>query len=331
MIPGKGDGRQQGFYKWLIDQARSKAGAEEIAEQVVIGLVWTLCRSGESAGLAMTPQSYTRTLNWSGALAGQPLVELVDGIRSWEPFESAVAMAAINTLCQPDLARFEHVVELPQQAGNLAVFEHFLPRIKGARIVVVGRYPGLERYEQEYDLRVVERQPGPDNYPDTAAEELLPAADWVFLTASSIINKTFPRLAELSRLATLVLMGPSMPWLPELTDWGVDYLAGTQVRDADLLQRCVAEGGGRILFDEALQYVVADIGRPRMQAVREEISRMAGVRDRLKQGMEDWYSAGSRGRFPQLAGYEEVLAGLSALDTQYKWMWDARNPAGGRE
>jgi len=64
-------------------------------------------------------------------------------------------------------------------------------------------------------MQVLERQPGPGDLPDPMAEYLVPEADWVLLTAISIPNKTFPRLAELSHDAKLVLMGPTVPWLEE--------------------------------------------------------------------------------------------------------------------
>ncbi len=309
------------FYDWLLSQVNSR----EVAELVQIGLVWTFCRSIQGCGLAMSPQAYTRNIEWPRTLAGTPLVELAEGIRSWEPYKASVAMAAINATIRPRFIEFEHLVELPNSDGNLAVFDYFLPRINGARIVVVGRYPGLERFEAEYDIRVLERHPGPNDYPDTAAEELIPEADWVFITASSIINKTFPRLAELSRDAMVVLMGPTTPWLPGLSHWGVDFLAGVMVRNDALLHRTIAEGGGRTIFDRAVSYAVADIGLPRMHAVKEEIARLAKKRDAMKQEMEKWYVAGNRSRFPKLAELEAVQSSLSRLDSLYKQMWDIRH------
>ncbi len=91
-------------------------------------------------------------------------------------------------------------------------------------------------------------------------------AGWVFMTATTLINKTFPRLAELSRNARLVLMGPTVPWLYDLAEYGVDYLAGVRVTDADKLRQTVAEGGGTRIFDEGLCYCVADLNA--LQALR---------------------------------------------------------------
>jgi hypothetical protein len=88
---------------------------------------------------------------------------------------------------------------------------------------------------------------------------LLPNADWVFLTATSLINKTFPRLAELAQHATTVLMGPTTPWLPQLAEFGIDYLAGVEVIDAEKLQQTIAEGGGVRIFETGVRYRVVEL------------------------------------------------------------------------
>jgi hypothetical protein len=78
--------------------------------------------------------------------------------------------------------------------------------------------------------------------------------DWVFLTATSIVNKTFPRLVELSENANLVLMGPTMPWLAEFSQMGIDYLAGIAVTEKEALRQTIAEGGGVRIFETGVQY-----------------------------------------------------------------------------
>lgn len=308
------------FYDWLIDSVTEN----RLCDAAVIGQVWTLTLAGESAGLAMTPMQYTRTLDFPGRLAGSDLAVLAEAIKSWQPFEASLAMAAINAANPFDADRFDDVVALENETGNLAVFDYFLPKLGKGKIVVIGRYPGLEIYESEYDLQVIERNPCDNDYPDQAAEYLIAEVDWVFITSSSITNKTFPRLAELSANAVTVLMGPSTPWLPGLSDWGIDFLAGVVVNDVEQLAQTVAEGGGRRIFDEAVSYKVADIGKNRMAAVKDEIALLAAKRDVLKKNMDDWYMQQSR-RFPDLAQLEKVQDELSRLDLIYKRLWDARH------
>jgi len=247
-------------YDLLMDQVPPRAAAQEVQ----MGLIWTLCRGPEGTGLAMTPPAAPRTLSWAGTLSGRTLAELASWLRRFDPHEATVGLAAvnaaINTPANPALANATPVSS--GGPGNLAVFSHFRPQLDGRRIVVIGRYPGLDALLEGLNVTVLERQPGPADLPDPAGEYLLPEADWVFLTASSLANKTFPRLAELSRHATTVLMGPGTPWLPALAAFGIDYLAGVAIDDAAQLRRTVAEGGGTRLFDGPVAYRVAALHRP---------------------------------------------------------------------
>jgi uncharacterized protein (DUF4213/DUF364 family) len=242
--------KPQRVYELLLDHASSN----NIVEAVNIGLVWTLCKA-QHCGLAMSPQLPTRTLPWSGTLIGKSLRELSAWINEWDAYQATVGMAAINAAI--------NVQALPAgislTAGNLAVFEYFLPQLIGKKVVVIGRYPHIERYAEHIDLKILERQPTANDYPDSACEFLLADADWVFLTATSLINKTFPRLAELAQHTTTVLMGPTTPWLPQLAEFGIDYLAGVEVFDSEKLQQTVAEGGGTRIFETGVRYRVLDL------------------------------------------------------------------------
>jgi uncharacterized protein (DUF4213/DUF364 family) len=248
---------KRAHYSWdLYDRLLDAIPPRPQVQEVVIGLTWTLCRS-TGWGLAMSPGTPTRTLSWPGTLGGRCVCDLATWVRSWNPYEATVGMAAINSVinADSDLAALATPL-LPYGPANLAVFEHFATRLAGKRVVVVGRYPGLETLELDWQLSILERQPGPGDLPDPAAEYLLPEADWVFLTATSIPNKTFPRLAELSRDARVVLMGPTVPWLEGLANYRIDYLAGVAVDDGEALHRTVAEGGGTRIFETGVRYRV---------------------------------------------------------------------------
>lgn len=239
-------------YDCLLAASRSCARIQE----VMIGLTWTLCRA-DGLGLCMSPGVPTRTLSWSGTLTQRTIAEVAPWVQAWDSYQACVGMAAINAAINgtsPLVAQAQPLV--PTGPGNLAVFEYFLPRMRGQRVVVIGRYPGLGAYEQELGLTVLERQPIASDLPDPACEYVLPEADWVFLTATSIANKTFPRLVELSQRARIVLMGPTVPWLAEFADMGIAYLAGVAVTDPLALRQTIAEGGGTRIFETGVQYRV---------------------------------------------------------------------------
>ena len=308
-------------YELLLDHCTGNA----VLDQVMIGLVWTLCRSNrnESLGLAMSPGYATRTLSWSGSLHGKPVKDVGAWILEWNPYQATVAMAAINSCINsrelPDSLEVEHHPEY----ANLAVFEHFLPRLKNKKVVVIGRYPGIERYQELMQLCVLERQPTADDLPDSACEFILPSADWVFLTASSIPNKTFPRLAELSRHAKTVLMGPTVPWLPQLHEFGIDYLAGVEVTDAEALYHAAAEGGGVKIFNQGLRYRIAELTPDNsLRWLKRQIGECATEKTRLTEAMEQWYANGNGQRYPDYGLLEQVNTRLSRMDSSYKTLWD---------
>lgn len=306
-------------YDLLLD-ALPNVGA---IEEVIIGLTWTLSSTASRVGLAMSPVAPTRLLPWPGTLGGRDSRDLAGWVRSWNPHEAAVGMATINALINTANPLAEAATPIfSTGAANLSVFEHFRSQLCGQRVVVVGRYPGLDSLQQETELTVIERSPGDNDLPDPAAEYLIPQADWVFLTASSLTNKTFPRLAELATDTKLVLMGPTTPWLAELQGFGVDYLAGVLVTDPLQLRSTVSEGGGTRLFDAGVRYAVADLAADPLTRLKSVIASVAAERDRLKQAMEGWYRDGNRG-FPQARELAAIDRRLSELDSRYKSLCDA--------
>jgi uncharacterized protein (DUF4213/DUF364 family) len=309
------------IYELLLDYA----GSDTEVTELNIGLVWTVCKA-RHIGLAMSPGISNRTLSWPGTIAGKTLAELAGWITDWEPYKATVAMAAINS----SLYRYElpsGITLLPTHNNpNLAVFDHFLPQLLGKKVVVIGRYPGIERYAEQINLSIIERQPVQGDYPDPACEFLLPDADWVFLTASSLTNKTFPRLADLAQHATTVLMGPTVPWLPELHEFGIDYLAGVEVIDPIKLYQTAAEGGGVRIFDNAVRYRIVDLTPSNSMAwLKNQIAEDYAEKHRLNQAMDQWYCSGNKGRYPEFNQLNQITTKLSRMDSSYKRLWDVSN------
>ncbi|MGR8929840.1 MAG: Rossmann-like domain-containing protein [Gammaproteobacteria bacterium] len=311
--------------KYVYELLMDHCACDAVVDNLMIGLVWTLCQTKDrsSTGLAMSPGFATRTLSWSGSLTGKPVTDIAQWIYDWDPFHATVAMAAINSCINsrplPDSKIVEHDGEHP----NLAVFEHFLPLLKHKNVVVIGHYPGIERYQNHMQLSVLEKQPSADDLPDSACEFLLPNADWVFLTASSIPNKTFPRLVELASSAKTVLMGPTTPWLPQLHEFGIDYLAGVEVVDRESLFHTAAQGGGVKIFNRGLRYRIAELSpTTSMTWLKHQIAGCAAERTQLNRDMETWYEGGNSERFPYYSHLEQVNTRLSRMDTSYKDLWD---------
>jgi uncharacterized protein (DUF4213/DUF364 family) len=125
-------------------------------------------------------------------------------------------------------------IVLPDEARKNEAFEKYRGDVAGKKVAVVGHFPFLERLLQPVcNLCILERRPSAGDYPDPACEYILPEVDYVFISGSTLVNKTLPRLLELSRAAWTVLVGPSVTLAPVLFDFGADDLSGFVVRDGD--------------------------------------------------------------------------------------------------
>lgn len=230
-------------------------------EKVFMGLVWTLCQTSLGHGLAMSAPCAVRTLPWSGELVEKSVLDIAAWIVEWNPHQASVAMAVINSCINTQVGNFPNTMFLNHTSvyRNLAVFDYFLPQLLGKNVVVIGHYPNIEQYQHQMQLTVLEKQPTGIDLPDVACEFLLSKADWVFITATSIPNKTFPRLAQLASSAKTVLMGPTTPWLSQLREFDIDYLAGVEIINPILLEQTIAQGGGVKIFEQCVRYRIADL------------------------------------------------------------------------
>ena len=181
-----------------------------------IGSAWSMRDTSRPALSADTPD------------AGRPIRDVAALVRSWNLAEASVGLAAINSwYSRAEVASRQGFV--PTGAGLTwrEVFDPYADAVEGRIAAIIGHFPFARGVLwKAADLQILERFPEPGDYPDTACEYLLPEADYVFISSSSFVNKTAPRLIELSRDAHTVLVGPSTPLNPVLLDYGVDTVTG---------------------------------------------------------------------------------------------------------
>ncbi|HEX8545054.1 MAG TPA: DUF364 domain-containing protein [Pseudomonas sp.] len=243
--------RESPLYDWLLGCVSEAPPVQNVC----LGLNWTLAQVDENLGFAFSPRQVPRTLSWAGTLRGQSSQTLGSWLLSWNDAEAAVGLAVLNAgINTPSGCASQAQPLVGNTPGHLRVFAHFGRQLQGRNVVVIGHYPGLAQLWHGFAYHCLERLQQEGDSPDSACEYLLPAADWVFISASSIANKTLPRLLELSRHAQVVLMGPSLPWLRQWQQWGVNYLAGVRVLDATAALQVTMEGGGTRLFNGPVQY-----------------------------------------------------------------------------
>jgi uncharacterized protein (DUF4213/DUF364 family) len=160
--------------------------------------------------------------------------ELAKMVYSESILEAAIGMATINSLLEVDL----------HTCTELNAAEVILQKGEGKKVAIVGHFPFLPRVrEKAKSLWVIEKNPGEGDFNEAEADRLIPQADLVAITGTSLTNHTLEHLLELcDPKAYVVMLGDTVPLSPALFDYGVHALSGTRVIDADLALRCVSQG-----------------------------------------------------------------------------------------
>ena len=170
----------------------------------------------------------------AGRLLDSTARELAEGLRSPSELEASIGMAAVNALLDVD----ENACEVVNAVN--VILEHGT----GRRVAVVGHFPFVDRIRSRAETCwVLEREPGPGDEAAERADEILPAADVVAMSGTTLVNRSFDRLIELCRDdAYVLLLGASAPLTPLLFEYGVDAVAGTRLSDIEAAVRAVTQG-----------------------------------------------------------------------------------------
>ena len=213
------------LYDALIDGIT----CQDTITKTLAGQCWTAVGTATRFGMAMTTPVDTAPRMLDSEYTGLALKELAQAAKSWNLTEAGFGMAAINAF-----------YNTPERLVALNAYEPFDNYctdgldLQGKHIGVVGHL-NMPRsvYEQAASVRILERNPQPGDYPDSACDWLIPQCDVVIMTASTLVNKTLPHLLELSKNAYTILAGPSCPMCPGLLDFGIDRIAGLVITDID--------------------------------------------------------------------------------------------------
>lgn len=211
------------LYDVLIDGIHSEA----TVTNTLMGECWTAVETASAFGMAMTTPVDTAPRMLKGDYTGMSLRQLAAAAKSWNLTEAGFGMAAVNT--------YYNTLQRLEQLNAFEPFDHYCTHglnLLGKRIGVIGHLnmPASVQ-EQAEEVLILERNPRPGDYPDSACDWILPQCDVVIMTASTLVNKTLPHLLDLCRNAYTILAGPSCPMCPELLELGIDRIAGLIITD----------------------------------------------------------------------------------------------------
>jgi hypothetical protein len=138
--------------------------------------------------------------------------------------QASVAMAAVNSL-----------LPVPDDIRDGSGQDLLLALGRGKNVAVVGHFPFVEKLREAFAaFWVLEKRPRPGDTPAEQAGELLPRADVVAVTGTTLLNGSLSGLLAACRKdAVVIMLGPTTPFAASLFANGIDVLAGCTVTDPE--------------------------------------------------------------------------------------------------
>jgi uncharacterized protein (DUF4213/DUF364 family) len=245
-------------------------------ERVVVGLFFTGVKLDYGvAGACATPlktipeaaccPSSALTMPFPGKLAGRSAYELVHEALSGHGIRRAVGIAVINALAECCWQRRPYPGVILRGGADAFDAAEIRP---GERVVVVGAFvPFLKELKRrgqsflvlEQDAATLKLEELPFFRPAEQAAEIVPQADVVLITGSTLVNATLEDLLALARPeARVVVVGPTVGMLPDaFLARGADVLGGVRITAPDAFLDLLAEGGsGYHFFGRSAEKIV---------------------------------------------------------------------------
>ena len=224
------------FYSLLLDGIETEA----TVARIVRGVSWTAAvLSDGQAGVAMhtAGESFPRMFE---SLLNLPAREAAQAVLSWNLEEASEGRAVVNA-CYNRPSRMESESTFYTDSALSGI------DLSGRTVGFVGHllhHSGIteQLVSAAKEVFILEREPKPGDYPDSACEYLLPGCDVVVITGSAAVNKTMPRLLELAQNAQIILTGPTVPLCPALFSLGIDRLNGQVITERDAMLKKIVEG-----------------------------------------------------------------------------------------
>jgi len=248
-------------------------------EKIVIGLFFTGVKliTGEG-GLCFTPiktipeavccPSSAQLMPSSGRLEGRKAIQFINDMFSSSPLKKTMAIAVLNALSSLCWKR-----QLPEtyriRAGADPIDEMAIPN-DGFVVVVGALVTALRALKQRLKpFAVLELDPSTLKsdeleyfMPFEKAHEVVPKADLLVITGTTLINDTLENLLEKRKPgAEIIVVGPTASMLPDaFFRRGANKIGGVMVTDADRVLNVISQAGsGYHFFGKGAERVVIEI------------------------------------------------------------------------
>ena len=167
-------------------------------------------------------------------LVGRSARDLANWLLEDELMRAGIGMAALNSVLEVNNSALVEV-----NAKQIIA-----DRATGKNLMVVGHFPFVKQLQPNVrNLWVMEKDPHKGDLSEAEGYQILPDADVVAITGSSLINRTFERIMTSCKLGSFkIMLGPSTPMSPILFDCGLDVIGGALVEEESTVLSMVRKG-----------------------------------------------------------------------------------------
>ncbi len=148
------------------------------------------------------------------------LHQLLSGLENQDTVDASFALAAVNCLLNNRRSKMQAKAQ-----------ELILELGQGKNVAVIGHFPFVNKIKNAFkNFWVLEKRPRNFDLPSTELPRILPRADLVAVTATTLLNGSLAGILNLCTSGSIrILMGPSTPMAYCLGHAGIHYLAGARV------------------------------------------------------------------------------------------------------
>lgn len=191
------------------------------------------------AGVAAAPKvfPYNPSYGMGRYTPESDVAPIANLLRSEDSTAAAVGLATLNAIQQPQ----------KDALTNVDAADWLSEQCKDRTIAIFGRFPFIEDEVRPFakQVFVFEQTPSTGEYGAEDRARLLPQADIIAITGSTIINHTIDNiLAHIPPQKTVIMLGPSTPLTERLFAAGIDVLFGVRVANCEAAAASALEGQG---------------------------------------------------------------------------------------
>jgi len=232
-----------GLYEDLIESVKDFGNAPVL--DVRVSSVWSAVKT-RHVGLSLTYSSLYDEVEEAGNLTNKVAKDLLNYLTTFNLTKVSIGLATLNSL-----------IDVKGNYETFNILDYIESIADGKKVVFVGHFCGLEKIRSKAkELVVLERSPKEGDTIDTAFYYVIPGADILAITGSTIANKSIESLLSVKKKAHTIVFGPSTPLSKVLFDYGVDVVGGSLVKNEDFVLKAVSQGGKLSNFKKFLEYIV---------------------------------------------------------------------------